>query len=556
MEHNSKKLLYFILAFVIVVGMLPQMSLLAHADDYSGTCGADGDNLKWYLDPFGGRLTIYGSGKMADYDDSSAPWYSYKGYITKVELPEGLLNIGANAFRASGLKEVTIPNSVKNINENAFQNCGNLEKVIIGDGVTTIGQAAFDFCWNLKSVQIGNGVTSIGHSAFATCVSLTSVKIPDTVVSIGADAFANCQALETVKLSDNLTNINPSTFIYCYSLKSITIPNSVKSIGQCAFMECTSLKNVAIGNSVEKIDAYAFDACKSLTNVSIPDSVKYIGVSAFYGCESLTSAVVGNGVTSIKYGVFSYCTDLISVTIPTNVAEINYYSFEACNSLTTVYGYIGSFAQDYAEKHSLTFVSLDNAVGGFLDVTPNDWFATPVLWAVNNSITGGTDEHHFSPFNTVMRADTMVFFWAAKGRPEFTATDKTFKDVKKKHWAYKAVMWAVENGITGGTDTEGLYFSPQRICMRSEVLQFLYAAMGKPEHTIENPYSDVKDKHWYKDGAIWAYEKGLEKGEGGKFNAKTPCTRAYVATYLYRYFTGNELANETIRGRNNQGTVL
>ena len=178
----------------------------------------------------------------------------------------------------------------------------------------------------------------------------------------------------------------------------------------------------------------------------------------------------------------------------------------------------------------------------FEDVHDEDFFFNPVMWALDETVTGGVDDTHFAPERTVMRADSMVFFWAANGRPEFTATDKTFKDVKKKHWAYNAVMWAVENGITGGTDKEGNYFSPQRTCMRSEVLQFLYAAMGKPEISIENPYSDVKEKHWYFEGAIWAYEKGLEKGEDGKFQAKTPCTRGYVVTYLYRYFTGNELA--------------
>ncbi len=177
----------------------------------------------------------------------------------------------------------------------------------------------------------------------------------------------------------------------------------------------------------------------------------------------------------------------------------------------------------------------------FEDVHDEDFFFNPVMWALDETVTGGVDDTHFAPERTVMRADSMVFFWAANGRPEFTATDKTFKDVKKKHWAYKAVMWAVENGITGGTDKEGNYFSPQRTCMRSEVLQFLYAAMGKPEISIVNPYSDVKPKHWYYEGAIWAYEKGLEKGEDGKFQAKTPCTRGYVVTYLYRYFTGNEL---------------
>ena len=96
--------------------------------------------------------------------------------------------------------------------------------------------------------------------------------------------------------------------------------------------------------------------------------------------------------------------------------------------------------------------------------------------------------------------------------------------------------------VYGGTDAAGKYFSPQQTCTRSEILQFLYAAINKPAYTIENPYSDVKNGQWYKDGAIWAYEKGLEKGENGKFNAKTPCTRGYVVTYLYRFLTGQELA--------------
>ena len=182
---------------------------------------------------------------------------------------------------------------------------------------------------------------------------------------------------------------------------------------------------------------------------------------------------------------------------------------------------------------------LDNP---FEDVSEEDFFFNPVLWALDETVTGGVDETHFAPERTVMRADAMVFFWAANKRPGFTDTSKTFRDVKSKHWAYAAVMWAVENGITGGTDAAGTYFSPQRTCSRSEILQFLYAAMGKPEYSIENPYSDVKTKHWYYDGAIWAYEFGLEKGEDGKFKAKTPCTRGYVVTYLYRFLTGQELA--------------
>ena len=178
----------------------------------------------------------------------------------------------------------------------------------------------------------------------------------------------------------------------------------------------------------------------------------------------------------------------------------------------------------------------------FVDVHESDFFYDPVLWAYYNEpqITAGTDETHFSPAKTVLRSDAMVFFWAAQGRPTVEAESNPFKDVSDKHWAHKAVMWAVKNGITGGTDKT--HFSPSRTCSRSEILQFLYASMGKPGYSIENPYSDINTNHWYYDGAIWAYEKGLEKGEEGKFNATTPCTRAYVVTYLYRFMTRQALA--------------
>ena len=176
----------------------------------------------------------------------------------------------------------------------------------------------------------------------------------------------------------------------------------------------------------------------------------------------------------------------------------------------------------------------------FVDVHESDFFFNPVMWAVENGVTGGTDETHFSPYNTVQRCDSMVFFWAAKGRPAHADIQSPFKDVKKKHWFYDAVLWAVENSITAGTNAT--HFSPNNTCSRSEILQFLYAAMNRPSYSISNPYSDVKPKHWYYDGAIWAYENGLEHGENGKFNAKTPCTRGYVVTYLYRFITGKELA--------------
>ncbi|MBO4419940.1 MAG: S-layer homology domain-containing protein, partial [Oscillospiraceae bacterium] len=87
----------------------------------------------------------------------------------------------------------------------------------------------------------------------------------------------------------------------------------------------------------------------------------------------------------------------------------------------------------------------------FVDVHDEDFFFNPVMWALDESVTGGVDPTHFMPERTVLRSDAVVFFWAANDRPEVEVENNPFKDVSDKHWAHKAVMWAVKNGITGGT---------------------------------------------------------------------------------------------------------
>ena len=275
-----------------------------------------------------------------------------------------------------------------------------------------------------------------------------------------------------------------------------------------------SMQNLATGNWLSSVSGY------------LVESAAYSGASGAW-----TPSMNGNSFVLRNVGKSVYLS-------------VNQRGFFAVDSAAGKPVYLWklmecytTFSDDWEPSEGADYVS-----SLFSDVpAKGHWSHDPIEWAYVNGITGGTDATHFSPDKTVMRADAMVFFWAAKNRPGFSSAEKTFKDVKKKHWAYSAVMWAVENGITGGTDAT--HFSPSQTCSRSEILQFLYAAMGKPGYTIENPYSDVKDKHWYKDGAIWAYENGLEKGENGKFQAKTPCTRAYVVTYLYRFITGNALAS-------------
>lgn len=123
----------------------------------------------------------------------------YNKYVSRVVLPEDVLNIGKYAFSGcSSLSDINIPSSVTTIGVNAFENCTALRKISIPDGVTNIGNAAFYNCRSLGTISIPSGITSIGSSTFYSCISLGSIYIPTSVTSIGANAFANCSGLTDV----------------------------------------------------------------------------------------------------------------------------------------------------------------------------------------------------------------------------------------------------------------------------------------------------------------------------------------------------------------------
>jgi len=103
-------------------------------------------------------------------------------------------------------------------------------------------------------------VTGIEDNAFQDCTNLQSVSIPDTVTYIGrfGSVFWGCRYLTTVKLPNTITEILPSTFHGCKAMTSITIPTSVKTLGNFAFRDCYSL-NLDVPSSVTEIHRNTFD---------------------------------------------------------------------------------------------------------------------------------------------------------------------------------------------------------------------------------------------------------------------------------------------------------
>ena len=170
----------------------------------------------------------------------------------------------------------------------------------------------------------------------------------------------------------------------------------------------------------------------------------------------------------------------------------------------------------------------------FTDVKENDYFYEPVLWAVGKGVTNGMSATIFAPNANCTRGQIVTFLWRACGSPEPTSAKNNFKDVKAGEYYYKAVLWAVENGITTGLSATS--FGPNATCTRAQVATFLWRAQGEPEPiSTNNPFSDVKTSDYYFKAVLWAVENEVTQGVGGgKFAPNASCTRGQIVTFLYR----------------------
>ncbi|KXL52976.1 endoglucanase precursor [Anaerotignum neopropionicum] len=170
----------------------------------------------------------------------------------------------------------------------------------------------------------------------------------------------------------------------------------------------------------------------------------------------------------------------------------------------------------------------------FTDVKDSDYFYDAVQWAVEKDITSGTTSSTFGPSMICTRAQMVTFLWRAMGSPEPTAANCSFTDVSKDAYYYKAVLWAVEKGITAGTTATT--FSPNATVTRGQTVTFLWRGAGKPMASITNPYTDVAKDAYNYDAILWAAEKGITQGTTSTtFSPDTPCTRGQIVSFLYRY---------------------
>ena len=171
----------------------------------------------------------------------------------------------------------------------------------------------------------------------------------------------------------------------------------------------------------------------------------------------------------------------------------------------------------------------------FDDVPQDAYYSEPVEWAVRHDpqITNGTGNKIFSPDKTCTRGEAVTFLWRSVGCPEAKNPVNPFSDVHEGDYFYKAVLWAVERGITNGTSATT--FSPHALCTRAHVVTFLWRGDGEPKMSAANPFVDVAPGAYYADAVVWALSKQITNGTTATtFSPDQSCTRGQIVTFLYR----------------------
>lgn len=184
------------------------------------------------------------------------------------------------AFGITNFTKAKIPNTYKGENVvglrgNTFSNMPLLKEVELPDTIKEIRGQAFKNNFRLKNVNIPSNLEYLGGGAFYNCVSLTNIEFPDSLTYMGGEAFYNASSLESIKLSNNISEIRGNTFEECSSLKSIVIPDNVTRIGGHAFYGCSELSSVEISqnSNLQEIGSSAFRLCDNLKSITIPKGV-------------------------------------------------------------------------------------------------------------------------------------------------------------------------------------------------------------------------------------------------------------------------------------------
>ena len=505
-----------------------------------------------------------------------------KKTMKTVTLSEGIERINTNAFaNCTALEQAFIPGSVLSISNSAFEGCTSLSEVIFSEGLKSIGRYAF-LNTNLSYVILPASVTAIDEDSlgytgewgdteqieafgifgysntaaeeYARNWHFSFYRLEDMTDTSGRcgdystwrfDASTGSLYIDSIGSEDGGCDTDPyynsvqPWIVYADSIRRVVIGEGITHLGDNSFAyHYPNLTEVILPDSLRSIGNGCFRDCTGLTAIELPEDCAYLGGRAFQntGLRSITlpSADDFYGANMAGYA-FASCANLKNIYFEGNAWEIDEDSF--ANSTLNAWYPVDNSTWNWVITNSYSGKVTWNAYDPdlFMDVRVNSYCYEPIGWAVQKGITYGITDTEFSPDASCKRSQVVTFLWRAAGSPEPETTEHSFVDVKKGSFYEKAVLWAVENGITVGTDDA--HFDPDLPCTRAQVVTFLWRAAGKPDASGEIPFTDVPAGKWYADPIRWAVENEITFGmTDTEFGTDGTCTRGQVVTFLYRVY--------------------
>lgn len=352
-----KRLVSAALAVSMAVSMMPATAVSAFAEgtstntaetatvtgknsaeskaETSGYCGAENqeESVQWVFNKETGVLTIFGTGRMADYKYSNTedtrPWAAFVNVIKEVKIEEGVTGIGGNAFRnLTALTKTNIPASINYLGDYIFRADSELTDVEWApnftapnlkdndtDGGTYTGTyvptSMFDFCSKLGDGKeltkwLPSSFTGVGCAAFRGTKFTVDFDNWSNLKYIGARAFEQMPRLESFTLTDNIQIGLRGTDSNAFNgsgLKKLIV--NTEEVPRSFANGCTELTDITLGSAVKKIQPFAF-CSTAITTLDVPERISNIGDCAFYACKNLNKLTFRGKVT-LGEKVFTAC---------------------------------------------------------------------------------------------------------------------------------------------------------------------------------------------------------------------------------------------------------
>lgn len=258
--------------------------------------------------------------------------------LSKVTYPSGISIIGAAAFKGTAFTSMTIPATVTEMGDEAFNSAKTLSAVTFDDSTTPLkyGNNVFTGC-PVESVKLGRTLNYMqgATGAFADQLKLKTVNVTSSVSTLPAAIFKGCTALVNVTVESGLREVGANAFESCETLVSLQLPETVSIIRPYAFCNCFMLSDFTIPSKVETIELQSFYRCRRLKTPDLTN-IKEIKNQAFFGCDDIDGVTLSPKLVTIGNDAFGDCLSLSSISIPGTVINIGDGVFYGCKKLTSV----------------------------------------------------------------------------------------------------------------------------------------------------------------------------------------------------------------------------